>query len=121
MDNDTISTEKTPYPYYEKNAYALNQFVPIGDIQWMKRSAPCNGASTIFYAPEGERQTRRLRREGMAKQICADCSVQPQCLKYARDNGELFGVWGGETELERYRAGFLKARIGHVRRRRGEF
>jgi len=113
-------TIKEETAYQERDSYHLNQFVPIGDTQWMKRSVPCNGASTIFYAPEGERQKRRQRRERMAKQICVDCSVQPQCLKYARENGELFGVWGGETELERYRGGYLKARISHVRRLRGD-
>ena len=30
-----------------------------------------------------------------------------QCRQYARENSEL-GVWGGETEDERYNAGFLK-------------
>lgn len=36
-----------------------------------------------------------------AKQICEGCTVRVDCLNFALDMGEQFGVWGGLTVLER--------------------
>jgi WhiB family redox-sensing transcriptional regulator len=35
------------------------------------------------------------------KRVCAACGVRAQCLQYALDHGERFGVWGGLTANER--------------------
>ena len=36
-----------------------------------------------------------------AKKICASCEVRTQCLEYALQNDERFGIWGGLSERER--------------------
>jgi WhiB family redox-sensing transcriptional regulator len=36
-----------------------------------------------------------------AKQICASCPVKVECLEWAVENREGFGVWGGLSERER--------------------
>jgi len=36
-----------------------------------------------------------------AKRICASCEVKAQCLEYALQNDERFGIWGGLSERER--------------------
>lgn len=36
-----------------------------------------------------------------AKKICASCDVRAQCLDYALQNDERFGIWGGLSERER--------------------
>ena len=36
-----------------------------------------------------------------AKRVCAACEVRAECLQYALDRGERFGVWGGLSERER--------------------
>lgn len=36
-----------------------------------------------------------------AKRICSMCPVKDQCLKFALDSGEEWGVWGGASETER--------------------
>jgi WhiB family transcriptional regulator, redox-sensing transcriptional regulator len=36
-----------------------------------------------------------------AKKICGSCEVRNQCLEYALENDERFGIWGGLSERER--------------------
>jgi len=40
-----------------------------------------------------------LPREGRstreAKRVCRSCEVQAECLEYALENDERFGIWGG--------------------------
>jgi len=38
-----------------------------------------------------------------AKRICTTCEVKAQCLDYALQNDERFGIWGGLSERERRR------------------
>ena len=35
--------------------------------------------------------------------ICTSCEVKAECLDYALDNDERFGIWGGLSERERRR------------------
>jgi WhiB family redox-sensing transcriptional regulator len=36
-----------------------------------------------------------------ARAMCAGCPVRPECLEYALNNKEAFGIWGGTSERER--------------------
>ncbi len=36
-----------------------------------------------------------------AKKICGSCEVSSECLEYALENDERFGIWGGLSERER--------------------
>lgn len=36
-----------------------------------------------------------------AKQICKRCDMRQECLDYAIDTGQQFGIWGGENAEER--------------------
>lgn len=38
-----------------------------------------------------------------AKEVCAGCEVRAQCLAYAIEADEEFGVWGGLNRTERLR------------------
>jgi len=46
-------------------------------------------------------RARRVDRE--AKEVCRGCVAREDCLEYALDNGEKFGIWGGMSERERRR------------------
>jgi WhiB family transcriptional regulator, redox-sensing transcriptional regulator len=35
--------------------------------------------------------------------VCRRCAVQAECLSWALEHDQRFGVWGGKTELERRR------------------
>jgi hypothetical protein len=50
---------------------------------------------------EARREKGRLKRVQAAKLFCATCPVRQDCLDYAMDNVEEFGIWGGLTERER--------------------
>lgn len=35
-----------------------------------------------------------------AKEVCSHCPVRKECLSWALDNKEIWGVWGGRDEIE---------------------
>lgn len=76
----------------------------LEDRSWAQY-AVCTSQSELFFAPNRERPGKRLARERAAKSICATCPVWVACRDSGRRNHEV-GIWGGETEEERARAGF---------------
>lgn len=79
--------------------------VQQGDLAWASR-ARCNGLTEMFFGEPKEKPHIRKAREQAAVALCKTCPVMLQCRQFARENKEL-GVWGGETEDERYHGGFL--------------
>jgi WhiB family transcriptional regulator, redox-sensing transcriptional regulator len=67
-----------------------------GELSWQDY-ANCRGADADLFFPERGASTRK------AKSICGACEVKGQCLDYAIDMGEKFGIWGGLSERERRR------------------
>jgi WhiB family redox-sensing transcriptional regulator len=59
--------------------------------------ANCLGVDPDLFFPERGASTRE------AKEVCRGCVVRMDCLEYALDNGEKFGIWGGLSERERRR------------------
>ena len=41
--------------------------------------------------------------EVLAKSICAACPVQAECLTYALENDERYGIYGGQSARDRER------------------
>ncbi|MDE8649077.1 WhiB family transcriptional regulator [Rhodococcus qingshengii] len=37
----------------------------------------------------------------LAKRVCARCPVSAECLDFALENHEEYGIWGGKTRRER--------------------
>ena len=76
------------------------------NLDWFQKAA-CKGKTELFY-PVGDKEktVERRRRESLALTVCRSCDVMFKCRDYARKNGEL-GVWGGETENQRFEAGFI--------------
>ncbi|WP_443065740.1 WhiB family transcriptional regulator [Streptomyces sp. NBC_00503] len=70
---------------------------------WQERAACRELGSRLFFHPAGERGPEREARDAAAKEVCALCPVQRDCLRHALRVGETFGVWGGLTEDERRR------------------
>jgi WhiB family redox-sensing transcriptional regulator len=77
-------------------------------------SAACREAdASMFFAPEGEREAARQRRQTQAQAICQDCPVLALCRDYALATDEPYGIWGGMTELDRRRHNRRRGRGGH--------
>ena len=64
---------------------------PLG---W-QTDALCAQTDPEAFFPEKGGSTRD------AKRICGSCDVRGDCLEYALQNDERFGIWGGMSERER--------------------
>lgn len=64
--------------------------------------ALCKDRNTNDFYPEmGVKGAAKQVRE--MKVFCRQCSVILECLDYAIDNDEQYGIWGGMTPKERTR------------------
>jgi WhiB family redox-sensing transcriptional regulator len=63
---------------------------------WQER-ALCAQTDPEAFFPEKGGSTRE------AKRICTTCEVRSECLEYALEKDERFGIWGGLSERERRR------------------
>lgn len=66
-----------------------------GDL-W-RRDAACSHVDPELFYPE------KGGSAAAAKRICEGCPVRAECLVWALERGERFGVWGGLSERERRR------------------
>ena len=66
---------------------------------WRHRAA-CRGEDPELFFPIGT-SGPALEQVEQAKAVCRRCSVIDQCLRWALDRPEEFGIWGGLTEDER--------------------
>ena len=80
------------------------------DADWQETAgAACRGMDTKFFYPPGS--------EGIAeaKAVCTKCPIKVECLQYALEYGEDYGIWGGETERARV---IIRKRLGIKVKRR---
>ncbi len=76
--------------------------VSVGTDAWEDRAACRDHDASLFFGPNRfEPKQERLAREASAKAVCSGCSVRKECLQYADEAGEVFGVWGGLSESDR--------------------
>ncbi|MHA7180737.1 WhiB family transcriptional regulator [Arthrobacter sp. MDB2-24] len=67
-----------------------------GELSW-QADALCAQTDPEAFFPEKGGSTRD------AKKVCGACIVKSECLEYALENDERFGIWGGLSERERRR------------------
>ena len=73
----------------------LDEFLN-GPLAWQAQ-ALCAQTDPEAFFPEKGGSTRE------AKSVCSRCEVKAECLEYALQNDERFGIWGGLSERERRR------------------
>jgi WhiB family redox-sensing transcriptional regulator len=64
------------------------------ELGWQER-ALCAQTDPEAFFPEKGGSTRE------AKRVCLVCPVRAECLEYALEHDERFGIWGGLSERER--------------------
>lgn len=77
-------------------AFATDVAVELLAGNWWDE-ANCLGVDPDLFFPERGASTRE------AKAVCRGCVVSDECLEYALQNSEKFGIWGGMSERERRR------------------
>ena len=66
---------------------------------WRHRAA-CRDEDPELFFPAGTSGPALLQVE-QAKAVCRRCPVTGECLRWALDTGQEYGIWGGATEEER--------------------
>ena len=77
-------------------AHVVDRPEVVDDLGWQER-ALCAQTDPEAFFPEKGGSTRE------AKRVCRSCEVRAECLDYALENDERFGIWGGLSERERRR------------------
>jgi hypothetical protein len=90
-------TEKKPQPRVDPVDYGITPDEPdlFGRVEPWMDDALCAQVDPEPFFPNKGGSTRD------AKKICARCDVREQCLAYALETDERFGIWGGLSERER--------------------
>jgi WhiB family transcriptional regulator, redox-sensing transcriptional regulator len=60
--------------------------------------AACAGEDPDLFFPDGPPASQNTAH---AKAVCARCPVRDECLKWAIDNNQTHGIWGGLDENDR--------------------
>jgi WhiB family redox-sensing transcriptional regulator len=68
----------------------------LDERPWAVFAACKDGDPTVFFGA-----TRDDERAAVA--VCNTCTVRSDCLEFALETRERFGIWGGATERERKR------------------
>jgi WhiB family transcriptional regulator, redox-sensing transcriptional regulator len=66
------------------------------DLSWQDCGL-CAETDPDAFFPEKGGSTRE------AKRVCRSCEVRAECLEYALETDQRFGIWGGMSERERRR------------------
>lgn len=66
-------------------------------IKDWRADAACIGVDPDLFYPQRGEDTKA------PKAICRGCEVRFECLEFALEHGEKFGIWGGESERARRR------------------
>jgi len=82
-------------PVPDVNIFGLTE-EEMGGLAWQDR-ALCAQTDPEAFFPEKGGSTRE------AKKVCRTCDVRAECLEYALEHDERFGIWGGLSERERRR------------------
>lgn len=68
--------------------------------EWMSQGACVGHSETTFFPDRDDSAEAALA-------LCRTCSVRAECLAFAIEHKEHFGIWGGLTETERRRGRHL--------------
>jgi WhiB family redox-sensing transcriptional regulator len=74
---------------------------PATSLNWQRNSSCSDPANKrfikLFYSKDPKEKAE-------AKNLCFSCPVRKECLQWALEHREIWGVWGGKDEIELRRA-----------------
>lgn len=71
----------------------------VDESAWRDKAECLHLPVDLFFPEKGDCNTVDTARQ--AKQVCAQCPVRVQCLEYALEHEQSYGVFGGMTVRER--------------------
>ena len=94
----------------ERTSSLARLFAAEPENDWRPEAA-CRGLDPelFFSSDDIVNRQERLEREAEAKAVCTRCTVRKDCLSYALDAGERYGIWGGLNPQERRALGRARA------------
>lgn len=94
----------------ERTSSLARLFAVEPENDWRPEAA-CRGIDPelFFSSDEIVNRQERAEREAEAKAVCTRCTVRSECLSYALDAGERYGIWGGLNSQERRALGRSRA------------
>ncbi|MDL2342059.1 MAG: WhiB family transcriptional regulator [Patescibacteria group bacterium] len=75
----------------------------LASIELGSNGERCVGKDSYYFIEDEDDKRLQLRKEQVAKAICAGCPVVNSCLEESLVDYEIRGTWGGVTERERQR------------------
>lgn len=88
---------KRPTKTAPKEAASPISGLSMPRFEWMARSR-CRGETDKMF-PKGHKDISYIQE---AREMCANCTVRPQCLEYALEfpAADMHGVWAGLTSRQ---------------------
>ena len=101
VETPLLPLESLPRPHHPVSGHLPTSIVDAtwNNLDWRLRSS-CLDVDTNLFFPIGLTGDA-IDQTNLAKNICRECAVQPQCLEFALRTNQDYGVWGGCTEDER--------------------
>ncbi|MCI1983847.1 MAG: WhiB family transcriptional regulator [Bifidobacteriaceae bacterium] len=93
---DLFDDTSSPGAAEETDDAMWGLFAGRDDTSWHHKALCAQTDPEAFFPEKGGSAA-------VAKAICAQCEVREQCLKWAIEQDERFGIWGGMSERERRR------------------
>jgi WhiB family redox-sensing transcriptional regulator len=87
-----------------RRSAVFETFPQLPNEPWMQEGLCAQTDPDSFFPDKGG-----SARE--AKRVCLNCPVREECLQYALEHNERWGVWGGETERARRRMQIEKRNV----------
>jgi WhiB family redox-sensing transcriptional regulator len=77
----------------------------VAVLEWQDKAA-CSGMNRDWFFPEPD-----VLPAPEAAAACRRCSVRDECLAWALETGQEFGIWGGLTEEQRRKISTTRSRV----------
>ena len=90
-------------------------WVPADNIEWQKNSACAKPENKKYLDLFFSKNTQDVHN---AKNLCFSCPVRKDCLQWALEHRQIWGVWGGLDEMGLRRALSVSASGEEVRKNR---